>query len=196
MRRDTQSLLLALVLLVGVGLWGYFTAQLPLGLSTVLRPPGGPPATPITSSTQPDGPAAGGRVAAGQPLAVGAVTVSVQGVQRRQEVATPAASGGLPRGGPPGAFAIVLIAVQNDGREPLELRATDFRLQDERGRGYGVDLEASRSASQAARRRPPFEASVPPGGRVETALAFEAAPDAGALTLRVALGYGELELPR
>jgi hypothetical protein len=37
---------------------------------------------------------------------------------------------------------------------------------------------------------------VPPGGRLATLLAFETAPDANALTLRVRLGYGEVELPR
>ena len=35
-----------------------------------------------------------------------------------------------------------------------------------------------------------------PGGRLETALAFETAPDANSLSLHVSLGYGEVELPR
>ena len=46
------------------------------------------------------------------------------------------------------------------------------------------------------RRRVIFEATVPPAGRVDTLLAFETAADANALTLRVSLGYGEVELPR
>jgi hypothetical protein len=37
---------------------------------------------------------------------------------------------------------------------------------------------------------------VPPGARLITLLAFETPADVGDLTLRVALGYGELELPR
>jgi hypothetical protein len=37
---------------------------------------------------------------------------------------------------------------------------------------------------------------VPPGGRISTLLAFETPVDIGALTLRVNLGYGEVELPR
>ena len=41
-----------------------------------------------------------------------------------------------------------------------------------------------------------FDLSVPPGNRLVTLLAFETASDANALTLRVRLGYGEVELPR
>jgi hypothetical protein len=66
---------------------------------------------------------------------------------------------------------------------------------DDRGRAYAVDTEATRSANSFGRRRDVFDASVPPGTRAITFLAFETATDAGALSLRVTLGYGELELP-
>jgi hypothetical protein len=59
-----------------------------------------------------------------------------------------------------------------------------------------VDLEATRSVNTAAKHRVVFDASVPPGGRAVTLLAFETSADANALTLRVRLGYGEVELPR
>jgi hypothetical protein len=59
-----------------------------------------------------------------------------------------------------------------------------------------VDLEATRSGNTATKHRIVFDLSVPPGGRLATLLAFETAPDANALTRRVRLGYGEVELPR
>ena len=61
---------------------------------------------------------------------------------------------------------------------------------------YAVDLEATRAVNVAAKRRVLFDASVPPGGDMTTLLAFETPSDTGALTLRVGLGYGEVELPR
>ena len=79
---------------------------------------------------------------------------------------------------------------------PLSPEATDFRLIDDRGRSYAVDVEATRAVNAASRRRVPFETSVSPGARLSTLLAFETPPDVGGLTLRVNLGYGELELPR
>jgi hypothetical protein len=48
----------------------------------------------------------------------------------------------------------------------------------------------------SAKRRVPFDSTVPPGGRVATLLAFETTADTNALSLRVALGSGVLELPR
>jgi len=66
----------------------------------------------------------------------------------------------------------------------------------ERRDEYAVDLEATRLVNATARHRVVFDASVPPGGRATTLIAFETAPDANALTLRVTLGYGEVELPR
>ncbi len=88
------------------------------------------------------------------------------------------------------------LELQNGGTDPITAQPVDFRLVDDRGRTYAVDLEATRAANNAIRRRLLFDATVPPGGRVSTLLAFETPPDVGALTLRVALGYGEVELPR
>jgi hypothetical protein len=73
---------------------------------------------------------------------------------------------------------------------------SDFRLVDDRGRVYAVDLEATRAVNTTNKHRVVFDTSVPPGGRTVTVLAFETASDANALTLRVRLGYGEVELPR
>jgi hypothetical protein len=114
----------------------------------------------------------------------------VEGVQRSQELL------GSGSRAPGGSFTVVLLGLQNGGSQAITMQASDFRLVDERGRTYAVDVEATRSANQTARRRVPFEATVPPGGRLETALAFETATDAGALSLRVSLGYGEVDLPR
>jgi hypothetical protein len=91
---------------------------------------------------------------------------------------------------------LVQIELQNGGSEPVTPQSADFRLVDDRGRLYAVDLEATRSVNAATKHRMVFDLSVPPGGRLATLLAFETAPDANALTLRVRLGYGEVELPR
>lgn len=191
MRTPTWLIVVLLLAILGLGVYGYFTTPLPFGLSNVIRTPGGAAATGAPSPTMPPaGMAPGAHVVAGQPLTLGAVSVAISSVQRNQDLT---AGGGR---GPAGSFSVVQVEVRNGGRDPLTLRPDDFRLFDERGRSYAVDLEASRAASQAARLRNPFEASVPPGGRAALALAFETAADAGALTLRVGLGYGELELPR
>ncbi len=186
MRAPSWVLALLIVAIIGLSIYAYFSGQLPFGLSSVARPPGtaaigfGP--TPVVSGS--------GRASAGQPLTIGAITVLVQGVQRGQAVESSAGRGTL------GTFTLVPVSIQNGGRDPLALDGRDLWLQDERGRHYAVDVEASRSASVAAKRRPPFESAVPPGGRLETVLAFETAADAGALTLVAEVGYGELELPR
>jgi hypothetical protein len=79
---------------------------------------------------------------------------------------------------------------------PLTPQPTDFHLIDQRGRVYAVDLEATRSANATARRRVLFDATVPPSASVDTLLAFETPADASNLSLRVGVGYGEVELPR
>ncbi len=191
MRAPLWLITLLLLVIVGVGVYGYFTTPLPFGLSSVFKTPGGTAgvtsAPPIVNPA-PVSPSA--RSTGGQPLTLGAMSVVVQGVQRGQD---------LPLGqarGPGGPFTVILLTFQNGGTESLTLQPTDFRLVDERGRSYAVDLEATRAAAQVTKRRLPFEATVPPGGRLETELAFETAADAGNLTLRVMVGYGELELPR
>jgi hypothetical protein len=187
MRAPVWLIVLILLAIVGIGVYGYFTTPLPLGLSSVIRTPGG--ASSATPSTAPIGLPAGSRTAAGQPLVLGATNVVVQTVQRNQDLS----AGGR---GPIGSFTVVQIELQNQGSEPLAPQAADFRLVDDRGRLYAIDLEATRSVNAASKHRVVFDASVPPGGRMATLLAFETAPDANALTLRVKLGYGEVELPR
>lgn len=188
MRKPIPSWVIAaaLILLVGLGVYGFFTQPLPFGLSSVVNNPGGQAARPAQAPVQQ---APGARVGATQPLGLGAVTVGVLGVQRGQSLSTS-------NRGPATAYTVALVVIQNGGLEPLVLQPTAFSLIDERGRRYAVDVEASRAGATAAQKRPPFESTVPPGGRLETTLAFETAPDAGALTLRVSLGYGEVELPR
>ena len=184
-------LLVAIVALVG---YGYFTTPLPLGLCGSVRAPG-------CAAGAAGGEAAGGprqtaatptsRASAGQPLALGAVTITLQSVERNQELTGTAAT----PAGPVGSFSAVFLSIQNAGSESLSLQPSNFRLIDERGRTYAVDVEATRAVCTRARRRAPFEATVPPGGRLDTGLAFEPASDAGSLALRVSLGYGELALP-
>jgi hypothetical protein len=188
MLRAPLWLIVVIVLaIVGLGVYGYFTTPLPLGLSSVIRTPGG--SNTASPSTTTVGVPAGARTAAGQPLVLGATNVVVQNVQRNQDLT----AGGR---GPAGSFTVVQIELQNGGSEPLVPLAADFRLIDDRGRLYAVDTEATRTVNIAAKHRDIFDASVPPGGRTATLLAFETAPDANALTLRVRLGYGEVELPR
>src|SRR5918912_1277312 len=110
-------------------------------------------------------------------LLLGALTVTVEGVQRAQDVL---GSGGR---GPSGGFSVVLLGMRNAGDQPVTMQPPHFRLIDDRGRTYAVDAEATRAACQSARRRAPFDATVPPGGQLQTALAFETAADAGGLTL-------------
>jgi len=188
MRAPLWVIVLLILAIIGIGVYGYFTTPLPFGLSAVIPTPGGGN-TGTPSATTPGAPA-GIRTAAGQPLVLGATNVVVQAVQRNQDLAS---SG---RGGPAGSFTVVDVEVQHGGSQPLTPEMKDFRLVDDRGRVYAVDPEATRSVNASNRRRVIFEATVPPAGRVDTLLAFETAADANALTLRVSLGYGEVELPR
>ena len=187
MRAPLWLIVVILLAIIGLGVYGYFTTPLPFGLSSVIRTPGGanlgaPPGTSV-------GVPAGARTSAGQPLVLGATDVLIQNVQRNQDLS----AGGR---GPTGAFTLVQLELQNSGSEPLTPQPADFRLVDDRGRTYAVDPEATRSVNASNRHRYIFEATVPPGTRETTILAFETAPDANALTLRVRLGYGEVELPR
>ena len=185
-RAPAWAIVLLLLVIVGLGIYAYFTTPLPFGLSAVIRTPGGanvPPApsTPVA--------APGARTAAGQPLVLGAANVVVLTVQRNQPLGSADRSSA-------DSFTVLLIELQNGGNEPLSPQPRNFRLIDDRGRNYAVDIEATRSVNAPAGRRYPFEATVPPGGRFLTFLAFETPADVGGLTLRVSLGYGELEVPR
>ena len=182
----TWAIVLLLLVIVGVGVYAYFTTPLPFGLSAVIRTPGGAnvPAAPSGPAVAP-----GARTAAGQPLVLGATNVVVAAVQRNQDLQAT-------ERGPAGSFTILALELQNGGNEPLSPQITDFRLIDDRGRSFAVDVEATRAVNSASGRRYAFEASVPPGGRLATFLAFETPPDIAGLTLRASLGYGELELPR
>jgi hypothetical protein len=186
-RAPLWLILLIVLAIVGLGVYGYFTTPLPFGLSSSIRTPGG--ANGGQAPTQVGVPA-GARTAAGQPLVLGSTTVLIQSIQRNQDLS------GSARTGPPGAFTVVQLDLQNGGSEPLAPQTSSFRLVDDRGRFYAVDLEATRLVNATAKHRVLFDASVPPGGRVTTLIAFETAPDANALILRVTLGYGEVELPR
>jgi Domain of unknown function (DUF4352) len=179
---------LILLLILGLGVYGYFTTPLPFGLSSVIRTPGGSAAAPAAP-----GPAAnpGTRTTAGQPLVLGATTVVIQAAQRNQDL-TPANRGA----GPVGSFTVLQIELQNGGRDPLTAKPEDFRLVDDTGRSYAVDPEATRTVNASTKHRVLFDATVPPGARLSTLLAFETPADVGGLTLRVSLGYGEVELPR
>ena len=187
MTRAPSWLIVLLVLVIlGIGVYGYFTTPLPFGLSSVVRTPGGSNVPTQTSPTN-----TSVRASAGQPLVLGSLNVVVQAAQRNQDL-TPNNRGG----GPAGSFSVIQLELQNAGSQPVLPQPADFRLLDDRGRSYAVDLEATRAVNSATRHRTAFEASVPPGARLITLLAFETPADVGDLTLRVALGYGELELPR
>jgi hypothetical protein len=182
----TWAIVLLLLVIVGLGIYAYFTTPLPFGLSAVIRTPGGANAQPVQSTPVA---ASGARTAAGQPLVLGATNVVILTVQRNQTLLSTERS-------PGGSFTVLLIELQNSGNEPLTPQPSNFRLIDDRGRNYAVDVEATRSANASGGRRYPFEASVPPGARLTTFLAFETPADVGGLTLRATLGYGELEVPR
>lgn len=187
MRAPLWLILLVILAIIGLAVYGYFTTPLPLGLSSVIRTPGGSNAASPSSTTV--GLPAGARTAAGQPLVLGATNVLIQSVQRNQDLS----AGGR---GPVGMFTLVQIELQNGGSDPLTPQTSDFRLVDDRGRIYAIDSEATRAVNASTKHRDIFDATVPPGGRLATVLAFETASDANALTLRVKLGYGEVELPR
>jgi Domain of unknown function (DUF4352) len=182
----TWAIVLLLLVIVGLGIYAYFTTPLPFGLSSVIRTPGGANVQPAQSTPVA---APGARTAAGQPLVLGATNVVILTVQRNQTLVS---TDGTPRG----SFTMLLIELQNSGNEPLSPQPSNFRLIDDRGRNYAIDVEATRSANASGGRRYLFEASVPPGGRFPTLLAFETPADVAGLTLRVTLGYGELEVPR
>jgi hypothetical protein len=180
---------LMFLVIVGVGVYAFFTTPLPFGLSAVIRTPGG-----LSAGVSPGAPGTGAastRTAPGQTLVLGTTNVVVQAVQRNQDLSN---NGRGP--GPLGVFTVVQIEIQNGGSDSLSPAAADFRLVDDRGRIYAVDLEGTRAANTTTKHRVPFEATVPPGGRMITLLAFETAADASPLSLRVTLGYGDVELPR
>jgi len=179
---------LLLLAAIFVGVYAYFTTPLPYGLGSIISTPGGALATPAVPTQT--ALAANARASAGQPLLLGAASVLIQAVARNQDLTT----GG--RGGPPGTFTVVDVVVQNAGGQPVMPQISDFRMLDDRGRMYVVDAEATRSTNAFGHRRNLFDASVPPGSQVATFLAFESAPDANMVSLRVAMGYGELDLPR
>jgi Domain of unknown function (DUF4352) len=178
---------LLVVAAIFVGVYAYLTTPLPFGLSGVIRTPASSSAAPV--ATQPNGTPTG-RAGAGQPLALGSASVVVQAVQRNQDLTA------ADRGGPPGVFTVVDLQVANAGSEPLNALPSDFRLIDDQGRIYAIDPDATRSENAFGHRRNLFDASVPPGGVVSSFLAFQTTPNTNAATLRVQLGYGELELPR
>jgi hypothetical protein len=179
---------LLIVAALGVGLYAYYTTPLPYGLGELVSTPGGGNAPTGTIPTQTAG-SVGARAPVGQPLVLGAASVLVTSIARNQDLT----AGG--RGGPPGSFTVVDVQLANAGAEPLIPAVSDFRLVDDRGRSYAVDAEATRSTNAFGHRRDVFEASVPPGGRVDTFLAFETTADANPQTLRVVMGYGEAALP-
>ena len=178
---------LLIIIAIGVGVYAYITTPLPFGLSAVIRTPAGAAAAPISASSTPGTSA---RAAAGQPLALGATTVAVTAIQRNQDLTTEG------RSGPPGLFTVVDVQLQNSGAEPLSLTPSAFRLVDDQGRIYAVDPDATRSENVFGHRRNIFDTSVPPGGSFNTFLVFETTPNANPASLRVQLGYGELQLPR
>jgi hypothetical protein len=179
---------LLIVAAIVVGVYAYYTTPLPYGLGELVSTPGGGNVPVGALPTQTAG-SSGARAPAGQPLVLGAASVLVSSVARNQDLTT----GG--RNGPPGSFTVVDLQLANAGSEPLTPAVGDFRLVDDRGRSYAVDVEATRSTNAFGHRRDVFEASVPPGGRVETYLAFETTADANPQTLRVVMGYGEAALP-
>jgi Domain of unknown function (DUF4352) len=181
---------LLIVAAIVVGLYAYYTTPLPYGLGELIETPGGgnaravsalPTAVPAATSTA--------RAPAGQPLVLGAASVMVNSIARNQDLT----AGG--QGGPPGSFTVVDLQLANEGAEPLTPQAADFRLLDDRGRVYAVDAEATRTTNTFRHRRDVFAASVPPGARIQTYLAFEMTAEANPQTLRVAMGYGEAVLP-
>jgi Domain of unknown function (DUF4352) len=176
---------LLIVAAIAVGIYAYFTAPLPLGLSGVVRTPGGARvgAAPAVSGTP-----GSARAPAGQPLALGAATVAVQSIQRNQDLTTGE------RGGPAGVFTLVEIQLSNAGTEPLAPSLSDFRLVDDQNRTYVVDPEATRAINAFAHRRNLVDAGVPPDGALATYLAFATTANTNPVSLRVTLGYGELTL--
>src|SRR5688500_14439425 len=112
MKAPTWAIVLLLLIIVGLGVYAYFTTPLPFGLSAVIRTPGGAnvPAAQTTPAVAP-----GSRTAAGQPLVLGAANVIVAAVQRNQDLA------GSGRG-PVGSFTLIAIELQNGGNEPLSAR--------------------------------------------------------------------------
>jgi hypothetical protein len=185
MRRAPPRLVIGGILIVlALLVYGFFTQPLPFGLSSVVRNPGASSSPSASAPVQ-----ATARTSAGQPLSLGAVTVAIESVDRNQDLT----SGQIH--GPPGAFTLVQLQIQNSGSESITPQPSDFVLVDDRGRTYAVDIEATRAAAGAEKRRYPFEATVPPGSRLETVLAFEPASDSSNLALRATLGYGEVALP-
>src|ERR687884_309670 len=81
MRAPAWLIALLILVIVGIGVYGYFTTPLPFGLNSVIRTPGGANVPPGTAAG-----ASAARTAAGQPLLLGALTVTVETVQRNQDL--------------------------------------------------------------------------------------------------------------
>lgn len=181
---------LLLLAAIFIGVYAYFTTPLPYGLGAYVKTPAGEIGASATPSATQSPLAANSRAAAGQPLLLGATSITVQAVQRNEDLTT------NNRGGPPGTYTVIEIVLTNAGTQPVTPRPGDFQLLDVSGRVYAVDSEATRSANAFGHRRNLLEASVPPGGQLTTFLAFETPPNSTAATLRVTLGYGEADLPK
>ena len=179
------AIVLLLLVIVGLGIYAYFTTPLPFGLSAVIRTPGGAnvPAGAEHTRRYPRR-ADRGRSAAGA------------GRHQRGHPDRPAQPGLPEVSAIPRLVHGALDRAAKQRQRAALPAAQHFRLIDDRGRNYAIDIEATRAANESGGRRYLFEASVPPGGRFPTFLAFETPADVAGLTLRVTLGYGELELPR
>src|SRR5919199_3667269 len=110
MRAPAWLIALLVLVIVGVGVYGYFTTPLPFGLNSVIRTPG---AANAPQAGQPAAGASPARTAAGQPLLLGALTVTVETVQRNQDL-----FGSGERGaGAGGPFTVVQLGLANAGNQ-------------------------------------------------------------------------------
>src|SRR5437588_10578721 len=80
MRTPGWVFVLLILLIIGVGIYAYFTTPLPFGLSSVVRTPGGANAAPTSAVPQ------GARTSAGQTLVLGSTNGVVQAMQRNKDL--------------------------------------------------------------------------------------------------------------
>lgn len=177
-----------MLLIIGLGVYGYFTTPLPFGLSSYIRTPGGAAGEPpgVPAATGPGG--AGARARLGQVLQLGDLQIEVGAIRSAQAV-TPGAGETLP-----GSYTLLDVAARSTAPAPVALAESDFTLVDDAGRSYSLDAEATRAASAQAKLRSPVGQPLEPGEARTFVLAFQTPPDAKGFVLRVAIGYGEISL--
>jgi hypothetical protein len=176
-------MILLAVAIVGVFLWGYFTAQLPPPL------PAYHPKTTSTDTPTQTQTTTTPAYQANHPFNYGTAQYSIIKI----ETATELKSGTL-TASTSGSFVLVFLSVLDQGMNPLSLAPSDFTLIDNKGRTYTLNQEATNIACLLNDKKNILSESLQPGLSRDGVLAFDVPEAAAGFTLRLSNGYVEVAL--